>query len=174
VPNNAGAAGGAASGGARATGPANGGAPNAGNNRGGAGSAPQQGGARGQGGAGVAGVQFRGDMARNVPGEGGDMSAAVGMPQAATAPAAQTKEPFLQQLAAATPAARKNLIGEQLYGQIHGKQPMLAGKITGMLLDGMEDSELLHLLESPVELENRIREAIEVLEQHNKKAGGPQ
>ena len=40
-----------------------------------------------------------------------------------------------------------------------------------MLLDGMEDSELLHLLESPQELEGRIREALDVLEQHRRSAG---
>jgi len=35
----------------------------------------------------------------------------------------------------------------------------------------MEDTELLHLLESPAELEGRIKEALDVLEQHRKTAG---
>ena len=80
-----------------------------------------------------------------------------------------SRDQFTATLAAATPSQRKNMIGEQLYTQIHRSQPNLAGKITGMLLEGMDDSELLHLLETPGELDNRIREAIDVLEQH--KAG---
>jgi polyadenylate-binding protein len=77
-------------------------------------------------------------------------------------------EIFLQQLRDSDPAKRKNLIGERLYSQISLKQPALVGKITGMLLDGMEDTELLHLIESPQDLEGRIKEALDVLEQHRK------
>ncbi len=62
------------------------------------------------------------------------------------------------------------MIGEGLYAQIRQSEPVLAGKITGMLLEGMDDSELLHLLETPSELESRIREAIDVLEQHKRTA----
>jgi polyadenylate-binding protein len=81
----------------------------------------------------------------------------------------QTRDQFVQQLASISNAQqRKNMIGEHLYTQVAGKQPALAGKITGMLLDGMEDSELLHLLETPTELDARIAEALDVLEQHNK------
>ena len=58
------------------------------------------------------------------------------------------------------------MIGERLYMLISRYQPALAGKITGMLLDGMDTSELLHLLESPDSLQARIREALEVLEAH--------
>lgn len=66
-------------------------------------------------------------------------------------------------LANATPEERKNLIGERLYGLISQSQPSLAGKITGMLLEGMDTSELLHLIESPESLGARIVEALEVL-----------
>lgn len=45
-------------------------------------------------------------------------------------------------------------------------QPVLAGKITGMLLE-MDNSELLLLLESPEALESKVDEAIQVLKQHN-------
>ncbi len=45
------------------------------------------------------------------------------------------------------------------------RQPELAGKITGMLLE-MDNSELLVLLDSPEALDGKVQEAIEVLKQH--------
>jgi len=71
-------------------------------------------------------------------------------------------------LANASPEERRNIIGERLYSLIHNTQPALAGKITGMLLEGMDTSELLHLIESPESLTLRISEAIEVLETHKR------
>lgn len=52
------------------------------------------------------------------------------------------------------------MIGERLYPLVAEVQPSLAGKVTGMLLDGMETGELLHLLESPDDLTSKIREAM--------------
>jgi len=58
---------------------------------------------------------------------------------------------------------QKQMLGEVIYMRIAGTQPELAGKITGMLLE-MDNSELLHLLESPDALNAKVNEALSVLQ----------
>ena len=83
------------------------------------------------------------------------------MPPAADAPLTPAA------LAAASPEVQKNMIGERLYPLVQAEEPGLAGKVTGMLLDGMETTELLHLLESADALRSKIVEAMTVLEAAN-------
>jgi polyadenylate-binding protein len=71
----------------------------------------------------------------------------------------------VQTLAAAPEAQRKQMIGERLFPLIRQKQPELAGKITGMLLE-MENGELLILLEDGAALDDKIEEALTVLREH--------
>uniref|UniRef100_A0A8C7FJV4 Polyadenylate-binding protein n=1 Tax=Oncorhynchus kisutch TaxID=8019 RepID=A0A8C7FJV4_ONCKI len=69
------------------------------------------------------------------------------------------QEPLTASMLAAAPLMeQKQLLGERLYPLIHGFHPNLAGKITGMLLE-IDNSELLHMLESPESLHSKVRQA---------------
>lgn len=72
-----------------------------------------------------------------------------------------------QSLARAGPAEQKQMLGESLYPLIHETQPDLSGKITGMLLE-MDNGELLHLIESPPALQEKVDEALRVLAEWGK------
>jgi polyadenylate-binding protein len=72
-------------------------------------------------------------------------------------------------LANAPERQQKQMIGERLFPLVMASQPELAAKITGMLLE-MDNSELILLLESPDALQQKIQEAIVVLEEHQKTA----
>jgi hypothetical protein len=69
------------------------------------------------------------------------------------------------------------MIGERLYSLIEPTQPALAGKITGMLLEGYDIRTLMGIINCPATLESNIRLAISALDRHGlqrAKAGGPQ
>jgi polyadenylate-binding protein len=134
---------------------------------------PQQGpkggkGRQGQGAPqpGRGGPQFQ-QAARNVP------PAPAPAPPAAPAAAAPAPSApagpvdFAAQLAAVPAEQQKMMLGERLFPLIekHHEVGEQAGKITGMLLD-MDTPELLHLIESPEALRQKVVEAINVLAQH--------
>lgn len=65
-------------------------------------------------------------------------------------------------IANASPMEQKQMLGEVIYMRIVATQPELAGKITGMLLE-MDNTELLHLLDAPEAMNNKVSEALNVL-----------
>jgi len=67
-------------------------------------------------------------------------------------------------LSSASPMEQKQMLGEVIYMRIVPAHPELAGKITGMLLE-MDNSELLHLLESPDAMAAKVNEALSVLQE---------
>ncbi|CAF3215885.1 unnamed protein product [Rotaria socialis] len=71
-------------------------------------------------------------------------------------------------LANATPQEQKQMLGERLFPLIQIMQPESAGKITGMLLE-IDNTELLHMLESRESLKAKVEEAIAVLQAHQAK-----
>ncbi|XP_077215139.1 polyadenylate-binding protein 2-like [Tasmannia lanceolata] len=65
-------------------------------------------------------------------------------------------------LANATPEQQRTMLGENLYPLVDALEHDLAAKVTGMLLE-MDQTEVLHLLESPEALKAKVAEAMEVL-----------
>ncbi|XP_075674476.1 polyadenylate-binding protein 3-like [Castanea sativa] len=65
-------------------------------------------------------------------------------------------------LASATPENQRVMLGEHLYPHVENLEPHNASKVTGMLLE-MDQSEVIHLLESPDALKQKVGEAMEVL-----------
>ncbi|XP_042468114.1 polyadenylate-binding protein 2-like [Zingiber officinale] len=75
----------------------------------------------------------------------------------------------------ATPEHQRTLLGESLYPLVEQLEPEYAAKVTGMLLE-MDQTEVLHLLESPEALNAKVAEALEVLRsvaQHQQQAVSP-
>uniref|UniRef100_A0A4W5N1D3 Polyadenylate-binding protein n=1 Tax=Hucho hucho TaxID=62062 RepID=A0A4W5N1D3_9TELE len=76
-------------------------------------------------------------------------------------------------LAAAPPQEQKQMLGERLFPLIQAMHPSLAGKITGMLLE-IDNSELVHMLESNESLRSKVEEAVAVLQAHQAKKDATQ
>ena len=102
------------------------------------------------------------------PGAGGGVGAQAGgvAPQAVHI---QGQEPLTATMhPAAQPQEQKQMLGERLFPLIQSMYPDLAGKITGMLLE-IDNSELLHMLESRESLKAKVEEAVAVLQAHQAK-----
>jgi polyadenylate-binding protein len=96
-----------------------------------------------------------------------------GQPQRGPATDADGSAPLtIELLSAATPQQQKQLLGEKLFPLIAAREPTLAGKITGMLLE-MENSDILHLIDTPEALNEQVDEALAVLRAHKQSAGDP-
>jgi polyadenylate-binding protein len=80
---------------------------------------------------------------------------------AAVSPAAQIGT-LTSALANATPEQQRTILGENLYPLVEQLEPNQAAKVTGMLLE-MDQTEVLHLLESPEALKSKVAEAMDVL-----------
>lgn len=117
-----------------------------------------------------AGPVQMGGMPQNRPrGPGGNF----GRQQAARVPGrGQRRMPAerIKDLAVENPESARRVIGETLYGFVLEYPPApgqeissLAGKITGMLLEGLDMSELLHLVESRDAANSKIGEAYSTL-----------
>jgi len=86
--------------------------------------------------------------------------------------AQQSIKAFTSALSSAPEEQRKQMLGERLFPLISQRQSGLAGKITGMLLE-MDNGELLHLLESSEALNDKITEAMSVLQQSQDEQSDP-
>ena len=60
------------------------------------------------------------------------------------------------------------MLGERLFPMIQAMHPDQAGKITGMLLE-IDNTELLHMLESREALAAKTQEAVSLLRAHSAK-----
>jgi polyadenylate-binding protein len=89
------------------------------------------------------------------------------VPAAAAIPSSSmSKDQFMQMLINAPQAQAKQILGERLYALVQPEQGPLAGKITVMLLEGLDNSELVALIDDHNALGNKIREALAALEAH--------
>ncbi|KAB2023476.1 hypothetical protein ES319_D06G021400v1 [Gossypium barbadense] len=71
-------------------------------------------------------------------------------------------QPLATALANSTPEQQRTMLGESLYPLVEHLECDAAAKVTGMLLE-MDQTEVLHLIESPEALKAKVAEALEVL-----------
>lgn len=64
------------------------------------------------------------------------------------------------------------MLGESLYPLVDQLEHDQAAKVTGMLLE-MDQTEVLHLIESPDALKAKVAEAMEVLRSAQQQANAP-
>ncbi|CAA0819608.1 Polyadenylate-binding protein 2 [Striga hermonthica] len=107
-----------------------------------------------------------------MPGIGGGMLS-VPYEMGGTAPAAVPQPMPITALASAlanaTPEQQRTMLGENLYPLVDQLEHEHAAKVTGMLLE-MDQTEVLHLLESPEALKAKVAEAMDVLRNVNSPA----
>eukprot|EP00380_Ascogregarina_taiwanensis_P005687 284818959_5 len=77
-----------------------------------------------------------------------------------------------QTLAGLHPQMQKQMLGERLFPLVNKRQPELAGKITGMMLE-MDNAELLALLDSEALVQAKVDEALGVLHRHQQGGTAP-
>ncbi|GLJ31443.1 hypothetical protein SUGI_0630970 [Cryptomeria japonica] len=75
-------------------------------------------------------------------------------------------------LANASNEQQRTMLGESLYPLVDHLEHDHAAKVTGMLLE-MDQTEVLHLLESPEALKSKVAEAMEVLRNVSQQTTGP-
>ncbi len=119
------------------------------------------------------GVQMTG-QARNMPQQMPPQpQGAVAAPAPAVAnipPSSMSKEQLMAMLVNAPAPQAKQILGERLYALIQQEQGPLAGKITGMLLEGLDNTELVALIDDHTALRAKIQEALAALEAHRAQA----
>ncbi|KAI3712264.1 hypothetical protein L1987_70815 [Smallanthus sonchifolius] len=109
----------------------------------------------------------RGRMYRYPPGRNvGDVPYDIGNPMQLRDPAGISQPipigALASALANASPTEQRTMLGENLYPLVEQLEAESAAKVTGMLLE-MDQTEVLHLLESPEALKAKVAEAMEVL-----------
>lgn len=116
-------------------------------------------------------VAPRRGMKQPGPQMGGQIPVAVGPQAVPVSPLDQQIPPsaFAQMIATLAPEDQKRLCGEKIYPIIHKTQPALAGKITGMILESSYVDHLVHLIEDPEALNEKVNEALNVLKDHSEK-----
>jgi hypothetical protein len=91
---------------------------------------------------------------------------------ASTTPVLRDRKHVVTMLSRAAPEQQTHIVGCELYYRIVRSQPQLAGKITGMLLEALDVHECLTLIDSPLALDERVKQALEALQVHSKPPPG--